>query len=563
MSRPSRVSRRRPYGEILSELERVQARVMELTSLRQVQQELTTHQEQLEQQNQQLLESQVQLQESHERYVELFDLAPIAYVTIDETGIIEDMNVQASMLLETERARRAGMPFFLSVAQPDRRRFFDFLSRCRRNHERTEVELQLRTCTGKTAPALLTARHSRSSTMPRSLIMGIIDLRERYAAEAHRRQAEAEQQRMLREQHAADAANAAKDRFLAVLSHELRTPLTPLLMAIEAAERRGFVTERMRPLMELVRRNVELEARLIDDLLDVTRIRHSKLRLDLETVDLHALIAEVLDTFRPQLDAAGLAIETRLLARDPWLRADPDRIRQVVWNLLQNSLRNTPQGGTITISTTSQRRQVVLRVQDTGRGIAPDALERLFLPFEQVPGHRGGLGLGLAICRGLVEAHGGTITAASDGTDRGATFEVTLPTVAAPRTAATLPTPQAPATSSLRVLLVEDNQDTAHALVELLGLCGFRVEHASSLAAAYMKDTDDFDVIVSDLGLPDGSGLELIRGMRSERPVPAIALSGYGMAEDVERSLAAGFALHLTKPVTPADLVEAIRKVAR
>jgi CheY-like chemotaxis protein len=316
-------------------------------------------------------------------------------------------------------------------------------------------------------------------------------------------------------------------------------------------------------MFDLMRRSIELEARLIDDLLDVTRIRQGKLRLDRETINLHALIAEVLETYRPQVEADGLTVEARLSARATWLRADPDRIRQVIWNLLQNALRNTPAAGAIELETRDGvPGMVVVRVRDNGRGMTPDVLDRVFQPFEQWPDRRGGLGLGLSICRGLVEAHGGRIIAASPGVGRGSTFEVELPTTPQPDISAVAPahvSERAPE-HGLRVLVVEDNQDTASALVELLELYGFEVRHAPTLECARRMATSDVDVIVSDLGLPDGSGLELLENAR--RPVRAIALSGYGMAEDVERSLAAGFTLHLTKPVAPDDLVEAIRRVA-
>jgi PAS domain S-box-containing protein len=440
MGRSTRARRRPTYADLVAKLRDVESRLGQLNALERVQHDLATHQEELEIQNQKLRESRKEIEQSHDRYVDLFDLAPVGYATLDEKGLVCDMNLRASTLLETERLRQVGMPFFVHVLQEDRRTYLDYFARCKRATERSEIEIRLRTRTGTIVPVLLTTRRCSASGAATRYSTAMIDLRERHRAEAARRRAEEERQRVLRENRAAEAANATKDRFIAVLSHELRTPLTPVLIMLESAQHRGLVSDQLRPMFDLMRRSIELEARLIDDLLDVTRIRQGKLRLDRETINLHALIAEVLETYRPQVEADGLTVETRLSARATWLRADPDRIRQVIWNLLQNALRNTPAAGAIELETRDGvPGMVVVRVRDNGRGMTPDVLDRVFQPFEQGPDRRGGLGLGLSICRGLVEAHGGRIIAASPGVGRGSTFEVELPTTPQPDISAVAP----------------------------------------------------------------------------------------------------------------------------
>jgi PAS domain S-box-containing protein len=558
--------RGRSYTQLLTELESLRGRLVDVADLERMRQDLTVQQRELEHRNEELVESRRAIEESHERYADLFDLAPVALVTLDENGVICELNLRAAALIDVERTRSVGLPFHQHVVPDDRRSFLDYLGRLRRTTEQTETELRLRTRSGSQVRALLKTRRCGTNAGRAEYNMAIIDLREREQAEADRLGLEQERHRVLREQQAAEAANAAKDHFLAVLGHELRTPLTPLVMALEAAERRGLVPEPLRPVFEMVRRNVALEARLIDDLLDATRIRLGKLHLELACVDAHELIREVVGSCKPAADAAEVTLDVRLEARRSWLRADPDRIRQVFWNLLQNALRHTPRGGHVTVDAwDGDGRTMTIRVTDTGEGIAPGMIGRLFLPFEQEASSRRGLGLGLSICRGLVEGHGGRITASSPGLGRGATFEVELPTDE-PVAAAAEPAPADEdvtlAAEPLTILLVEDNEDNASALSDLLGLHGFRVERAASVQSALERADHDFDVVVSDLGLPDGSGLDLMRKLRANGPVKAIALSGYGTPEDVRQSLAAGFLVHLTKPVPPNDLVTAIRKVA-
>ena len=364
-------------------------------------------------------------------------------------------------------------------------------------------------------------------------------------------------------------ANARKDQFLARLSHELRTPLTPILAAVSAPDLARADAAELEETFRLIRRNVELEARLIDDLLDITRISHGKLELDLRAADVHDLIHHALDICRPTAQAKGVELSSALEARHHTARADGARIQQVFWNLLNNAIKFTPAGGTVRIGTRDAADgRLEVEVADTGMGITPERQGRIFNAFEQgdaqVTREYGGLGLGLAICKALVEAHGGTISASSPGLGQGSVFRVALAASGdQSSTSAEAPAPPPEqAKGSWAVLLVEDHMDSARILVRLMQRRGYRVFHASSVAEAEaLYRREPVDVIVSDLGLPDGNGLDLIKTLQTVRPAPSIVLSGYGEAETQASSLEAGVQEHLTKPVEWPRLEAAIQRI--
>jgi signal transduction histidine kinase/ActR/RegA family two-component response regulator len=386
-----------------------------------------------------------------------------------------------------------------------------------------------------------------------------------------RRRAEQERERLTM----AESSGRAKDTFLAILSHELRTPLTPVLAVVSAMLDDNHHPA-LRPMLEMIRRNVELEARLIDDLLDVTRIGRGTLRLVPRTVDAHDVIREAVDICRGEIEESRITLELDLSASEHFVEADPARLQQIVWNLVKNATKFTLPGGTITVRSGNEddlkpegRPRLVIGVSDTGVGIEAEDLPRIFDVFEQgpvSPRPRSGLGLGLAISRSLTEAHGGLLTAFSPGPAQGSTFVLELPTVAAPSVAAKPPSesPEAdrPHSSGLRILLVEDNKDTLMYLALVLEARGHKVTTAKRLSEALQAAAEHrFDLIVSDIELPDGSGLELMRQL-NWRGQPAIALSGYGSEEDIRASRQAGFAEHLTKPVEISKLEETILQVA-
>jgi CheY-like chemotaxis protein len=321
--------------------------------------------------------------------------------------------------------------------------------------------------------------------------------------------------------------------------------------------------------LAMMKRNIELETKLIDDLLDLNRITNGKLPLHLEALDLNGAARDVREICRTALEERGIGIELRLEDNTGAVSADAARLRQVLWNVLKNAIKFTSQKGTIWIRT---RRLVdgfcEVRVRDTGIGIPPEVLPRIFNAFEQgdanVTRQFGGMGLGLAICKALVDLHGGTIRAESAGAGRGSTFIIRLPGAAGSALAKPADAGSAGQTTAptLRILVVEDHPDTARTLTRLLRRAGYVVTCAPGVAEAAMKASrESFDLLISDLGLPDGDGHEVVRRVRASRMVPAISMSGYGMEEDVRRSREAGFAVHLVKPIDLAQLLTAIRQV--
>jgi len=348
-------------------------------------------------------------------------------------------------------------------------------------------------------------------------------------------------------------SNLAKDRFLAALSHELRTPLTPVLASAVALENEQALPENIHESLQMIRRNVELEARLIDDLLDLTRISRGKVQLNFEIVDAHSLLQNALEIYQAEIRRKHLALRLDLTAQKVHLRADPARLQQIFWNLIGNAVKFTPRDGLISVSTSNRSgEQLRVEIADTGLGIEPTLLPKIFDAFEQ--GGRtqlGGLGLGLAITKTLVEAHDGTITAESGGRDKGARFALILPTCEKVDTQAapTLP-PKPLQRHAMRILLVEDHEDTNRSLTNLLRRRGYYVQSAGNVQSALdLSAKEEFDVLISDLGLPDGSGIDLMRTLRSGRPLLGIALTGFGMEGDIRQSHEAGFKHHLVKPI--------------
>ncbi len=364
--------------------------------------------------------------------------------------------------------------------------------------------------------------------------------------------------------HEADLANQAKDRFLAVLSHELRTPLTPVLAAVEALISNPAAPPEIAEQMQMVRRNVELEARLIDDLLDLTKISKGKLQLNFSAVDVHAAVRHVLEICAPDIAAKQLSVRTQLAANRPVVHGDAARLRQVFWNVLKNAIKFTPEAGSIAIRSKNIDGLISVAITDTGIGIAPEALPGLFDAFEQADadtGRRfGGLGLGLAIVKAITELHGGTVGAASPGTGHGATLTVELPTVDAQHAAVKAPDERR-SIGPLNILLVEDHADTQKVMVRVLQSLGHTVTPAGSVAAALLAaEQQRFNLIISDIGLPDGTGLDFMRQLREKQKIPAIALTGFGMENDVRQSAEVGFVAHLTKPVNFDRLEQAISR---
>ena len=382
------------------------------------------------------------------------------------------------------------------------------------------------------------------------------------AAMAERRRAEAaiEQQKA-----AVETANRTKDKFLAMLSHELRTPLTPVIAALDTLETDAAQSEESKASLAMIRRNVELESQLIADLLDLTRIAKGKLELKFDSIDAHEAVLNVIEICRAEANAKNLHVYPDLRAGAHHVSADTAKFQQIIWNLLKNAIKFTGEDGEITISSSNPAPQtIVITVRDTGIGVEPDIMERIFDPFEQgeVSFQRrfGGLGLGLAISKSLAQAHGATLLARSEGRDRGAAFLLTMKTVPAqqqPAKRATVPIE----TRTLRILLVDDHRDTCTALERLLVRRGHLVAAAHNVRSAMEAAVrNQFDLLISDIALPDGTGMDLMMQLHAICGIPGIAISGFGNNGDIEKSLQAGFSEHLVKPVKLENLQAAMER---
>ncbi|HEV7890606.1 MAG TPA: PAS domain S-box protein [Pyrinomonadaceae bacterium] len=447
----------------------------------------------------------------------------------------------------------------------------------------------LRTLEGQEIPvSFVLLVHRDASGEPRYVSTVARDIQERKRAEAER------ELLLAREQSArmqAEEANRLKDEFLATLSHELRTPLTAVLGWAHMLKTGGLDDATARHAIETVERNAQVQRQLVEDVLDVSRIVTGKLRIEQTAVQLLDVVQAALDSVRPAAEAKRIQLQCSFDPRAGSVAGDPSRLQQVVWNLLSNAVKFTPAGGVVKIGVERLLAQTRITVSDTGQGIAPDFLPYVFDRFRQADGSttrlHGGLGLGLAIVRHLVEAHGGSVHAYSAGAGAGATFTVDLPplpgdAIASPesrvlktaerageaRGAGVEDEVLAPPLVGLRVLLVDDDEDAMEMLAAFLGRSGAEVKTATSAAAALKElGVRAFDVIVSDIAMPVVDGYELMRRVRAldesnGGQTPSVALTAYAGDSDRAQALRSGFQRHLAKPVEPGDLLEVIADLA-
>jgi signal transduction histidine kinase/ActR/RegA family two-component response regulator len=362
----------------------------------------------------------------------------------------------------------------------------------------------------------------------------------------------------------ANAAGAAKDEFLAVLGHELRNPLAPMVTALHLMELKGEgATARERAILQ---RQVDQLRRLVDDLLDVSRIASGKLHIERRPVNLFTAVERAVEALQPAAEQHGRGIYVQLPAEPVWVSGDEARLVQALSNLLGNAVRFGAQAGPVSIGVVrAGAGQVRIAVRDEGLGMTPQTLARVFEAFYQAPQRAsrqaGGLGLGLAIVKSVVELHGGSVSAGSEGPGRGSTFEITLPTIAAPHPPAPAAPPETPSHTG-RVLVVDDHGDALQTLCDALRVAGHRVQATASArdALAAVQAGEMPDVAILDIGLPGMDGYELATRLRAHAGWHGalVALTGYGLESDKAKARAAGFALHFTKPVDPAELLNAL-----
>jgi PAS domain S-box-containing protein len=523
---------------------------------------LRSSEEQLRLENEQLHDNQRLLEQARDTYAELYDFAPLAGMTLDRADSIQYVNLAAASLLAQERQRLIGSVFRRFVVPEQRAVYSQHMARCRAQANEQSIELRLVLADGSALPVQLWTR--RSSSNAEHCQLTLVDLRDRERAAEER-------QRLLESEQKARQASASKDKFIAMLSHELRTPLTPVLAAASAFHNRSGLPSDIRKAFEMIERNVATEARLIDDLLDLSGIVRGKVRIVRQPTDVHQTLREAIELLREDAARKGQALRVELSAEHHHTNGDRLRLRQVFWNLLRNAIKFTPNQGQIHVRSWNHAQRLAIEVDDTGPGIDPAALPRLFEPFDQLDREAspaGGLGLGLAISKGLIELHGGQIAAHSRGQGCGTRFVVELDVLARPTTnvEANVEPPRSVAAAGdggrPRILLVEDHVDTIEVMQLLLEAQGYDVQPAVSIEAARAVDLSQVDLIVSDLGLPDGTGTDLIRELQARDHRPAIALSGFGMQADLRASKEAGFDIHLTKPVDFGQLLDAIRSLS-
>jgi signal transduction histidine kinase len=374
---------------------------------------------------------------------------------------------------------------------------------------------------------------------------------------------------------AAESANRAKDDFLATLSHELRSPLSAILTWASLMREGKLDEARRERAAEAIERNTRLQLRLVEDLLDVSRIISGKMKLEVSLIDLGAVVTTALENLHSAVVAKHISIDSLIDPRIGQVSGDPSRLQQVVWNLLSNAVKFTPKNGRVTLRVSPVGSGVQIEVSDTGIGIDESMLPHIFERFRQVDSSttraEGGLGLGLALVRHFVELHGGTVEARSDGLGRGSTFVVRLPPPPPPSSAIRTdtvpglrakPRQKLPSLAGIRILVVDDESDGREAVALVLEQCGALVTMAGSVAEATAAwNKTPFDAIVSDIAMPSEDGFVLIERLRGHGNTPALALTGYVSHDDQRRILAAGYNTYLSKPIAAAELGHAVARL--
>jgi PAS domain S-box-containing protein len=560
--------------------------------------ELQVYEQELEIQNQDLRKTQMVLEESRDRYSNLFDFAPVGYLTLNEHGVILEINLCGAKMLGQERRYLLGLPFVHFVIREDRPKFLAYLSQCRKEHRKITEETLLVRLNGDPLPVQLCTLPIAEENGGTVFRTALLDIAERRAAEAELRKAHQELERRVAErtrelQHANDVLKAEirererlerellqrmnelaerdrrKNEFLAMLSHELRNPLSAIVNAAEVARRKGAAD----PVIldwscRVIRDQSRHLAQLLNDLLDVARVTQGKIVLHRQAIALASIIDQAVESNRAIITERSHRVTVVLPPQPVHIDADPTRCVQIVGNLIHNAAKFTEPGGDIRVVVEREGGETMIRVQDTGMGIPPEKLSKVFDLFHQedrsLDRSLGGLGIGLALVRKLAEMHGGQVEARSPGLGNGSEFVVRLPALPE-ESRDEAPDEKAPVAAEPKpsVLVVDDNADSADSLSEALRSWGFRVETAySGKAALAAAEARAPGVILLDIGMPEMDGYETARRLR-ERPGLAatrlIALTGYGAEADQERGRQAGFDGHLVKPVNIEALLDLLK----
>jgi two-component system CheB/CheR fusion protein len=502
-------------------------------------------------------------EEARARLAALVEFSEDAIISKDLNGVITSWNRGAERLFGYTEAEAAGRPETMLIP-PD--------------HADDGPAILERICLGEAVQHFETVRRCKDGSL-RDISLTVSPIRNSHGEiisasiiardVTHRKRSEKQLSEILaREQ----AANSAKDDFLAALSHELRTPLNPVLLLASDSAADPELPPQVRANFDTIRKNVELEARLIDDLLDLTRITHGKLLLTRSELDAHEVLNNAVSTVLNEIEQKQITVKLDLRADSREIFGDAVRLQQVFWNVLKNAVKFTTEGGHITIESQAlPGGKILINITDTGMGMSADEIERIFGAFSQGAHRYGGLGLGLAISRALIELHSGSIRASSPGKGKGATFSVELPLITpsekkktSSSTPASVSMPAATVGKKsgerLHILLVEDHEPTRLALTQLLVQRQYQVSSAASFAQAHclIEKNKDFELLISDIGLPDGNGYDLMSEFQNKFGAKGIALTGYGTEQDIAHSQSSGFTAHLTKPVHIESLESAL-----
>jgi len=557
------MSKRRPYldadGLRLRALERLEKRTARATpggvdELRRLVQELEIHEVELELQNEELSRTRLSAEQAAQSLADLYDFAPVGYATLASDGSIVSANLALASLLGLERSRLVGRPFASLVALESWATFDDFLARTltRQDEESSVCELGLEREGGGSRHVRVTGRTLQRAE--RQILIVIEDITDRKRAEEELRAANLRLTEF----------DQRRNEFLGVLSHELRNSLAPITTSMYVLEHVLADSPQAFRARQVVGRKLGHLTQLVNDLLDVARVSRGKIQLKSTTVDLCELVLHSCEDHQALFEQASVTLHRELPSFPVWVEGDSMRLAQVLENLLQNALKFTPAGRAVSVRVSLEQDSVKLRVRDEGIGMDRGEVELLFEPFTRARQNfpQGGLGLGLALAKGLVELQGGSIEAASGGRGQGSELCVTLPAAPPPAVIGDVPVAPPPPTSPRLVLLIEDNPDTSESLSAALEQMGHRVHavregRSGIIAAREIRP----DVVLCDIGLPDIDGYHVARELRHDdslRATRLIALSGYAQPEDRLLAMEAGFHAHMAKPPEMAELARMI-----
>ena len=513
------------------------------------------------------------LEEFKQSYYRFFERIPLGLYRLNSSGEVVEANSTLAEMFGCDRQKDLlGQSIFQYHVEPE----FYLLWQQQLNSDRpkAEFETQIKTLTGQ----LIWIRHNAIAVKDdrdNSIYYegAIVDITANKQAEIERSEL-LNRERKAKEE--AETVNRIKDEFLATLSHELRTPLNAIIGWIQLLRGEKMSDSQVDKALNVIDRNAKAQNQLIDDLLDVSRIIRGTMKLQLEPTNIIEVVIASLDTVRPAAQAKNIKIVTQFEFDTTRVNADRERLQQIFWNLLINAIKFTPAGGKVTISSAVQNNTVAIKVEDTGQGIASNTLPYVFERFRQAETKsstrtQGGLGLGLAIVRHMVEIHGGRVTANSEGIGTGATFAVELPILPNVKTKEiqfieSATSNSLPSLAGLTLLVVEDEADAREMVTLILERCGAKIIAADSVKQALIQyEQQQPDILISDISMPLEDGYALIQHIRRSQndksEIPAIALTAYAREEDKQQALKAGFDLHLPKPIEPLRLVESLSQL--